>query len=269
MGESRRFPLMAVVWLSMGGSMKTKIKTGLFLIAMLLCAFSLRASPPIGAAVASWNYDAAKKMLTLQIVNMSGKDITAFHMLLTITYADGSTASQAMSEDYLPLMATASIAAEDADFRSRYGNGTFAAGTKRDKVVSATKDVRSVNGVVDVVAYADQTADVSNDEAFNHLLTMRKGMLLAAQRASDAVKGAAAEADPKAAAATEIERLAKAAGGRNRGTADDPEMYTDMFLHQLSSNARSASDLAEFTRHNEMRIATLTPHTQLKKAVQP
>jgi hypothetical protein len=240
-----------------------------FLVSMLLCSFSFRASPPTGAVAQTWNYDAATKVLTLQVVNTSGKDITAYHIFLTVTYADGSVDSHSMSEDYLPLMVSASISAGD-EFRSRWGNGTFAVGTKKEKVVlnPAPKDVGNVNAVVDVVVYADQTADVQNEDAFNHLIAVRKGMLLAVQQANNVARESETATDPKAAAATEMERLANVAKGRN-GAATDPETYTDMFLHELSSNVRSASDLEEFTRHNKIKIGVITPHTQLKKAVQP
>ena len=61
-----------------------------YLTALLfLLAVPLRGSPQIGAQVQTWNYDPRTNMVTLEIVNTSHKDITAFNITIKETYADG------------------------------------------------------------------------------------------------------------------------------------------------------------------------------------
>jgi hypothetical protein len=60
---------------------------------------ALRASPPIGAVVQTWHYDPLTNIVTLQIVNTSHKDITAFNIAIKETYADGRVEEHEMLEE--------------------------------------------------------------------------------------------------------------------------------------------------------------------------
>jgi len=72
--------------------------------------------------------------------------------------------------------------------------GVFAAGATRDYVMRGEeKEVADIEAVVDVVAYADGTADVQNDRAFRNLMAERKGPLLAMQKINQVIKGVLAD----------------------------------------------------------------------------
>jgi hypothetical protein len=60
---------------------------------------ALRASPPIGAVVQTWHYDPLTNIVTLQIVNTSHKDITAFNIAIKETYAGGHVEEHEMLEE--------------------------------------------------------------------------------------------------------------------------------------------------------------------------
>jgi hypothetical protein len=60
---------------------------------------SLHASPPIGAVAQTWHYDPLTNIVTLQIVNTSHKDITAFNIAIKEIYADGRVEEHEMLEE--------------------------------------------------------------------------------------------------------------------------------------------------------------------------
>jgi hypothetical protein len=231
---------------------------------LFLIVSNAQASPPIGAVVQNWHYDPVTKQLSIHVVNISNKDITGYSMSVTVKYANGTSAFSEMTEDFLPLMASF----DSEELRRQYGNGTFAAGTSRDQVVPQTQDVRDVSATVDVVAYADRTADVENSRAFDHLTAARKGMLLATQQADEVLKQALASPNPNAAAAKELTRLADVSKGRSGSlNAKDPESRMEFALRGLASRAET-SDLTQLIKDGEARIAFYAPHTQLVKGGQ-
>jgi hypothetical protein len=169
----------------------------------------LRCSPPIGVAVQTWHYNPQTKIATITLANLTQKDVLAHNLTITATYADGSTDSQEAITDLLDRMINAKLVketAEEAQFTQRFGNGTFAARTTTDQDLSESKVPTSMQTVVDMVAYADQTADVQNERAFAQLPASRKGELLALQLANEVTQQALTSPNPSDAAATELKR---------------------------------------------------------------
>jgi hypothetical protein len=85
----------------------------------------------------------------------------------------------------------------------------FAAGTSHDHVVRGEeKDIVDIEAVVDVVAYADASTDVLNNErAFRNLLAERKGQVLAMEKVNDVIKRALTDpmvSDPISGALNEL-----------------------------------------------------------------
>src|SRR5258708_12824592 len=136
--------------------------------------------------IESWHYDPVQKTLTLHLVNHSNKVVTAFNISMSEKYADGSTNpwyaegiphnlqdSQKM-EDELNLFIQSKderrggrgIAASGPVVNGQIAgtaSGVFAAGTTREYVMRGEeKDVADIEAVVDVVPYADSTADVQH-----------------------------------------------------------------------------------------------------------
>src|SRR5689334_4958999 len=65
-------------------------KALLIIIASALVSTGLRASTP-GAVLESWKYEPKTKTLSLKMVNTSNKDITAYNIVFTLKYVDGTT----------------------------------------------------------------------------------------------------------------------------------------------------------------------------------
>jgi hypothetical protein len=228
------------------------------LAVLILLAQSLRASPPIGAEVQNWHYDPLAKALTVRVENTSQKDITAFNLSVTEKYADGTSNFSERTTDYLPLMASVS---QFEELRQQHGNGTFAAGTSRDVTIPEPKDVADVSIIPDVVVYADLTADVTNERAFNHIVDGRKEVALATQQANQALKDALAAPDPKGAAVKELTRLADVAKGSGNGLAE-------ITLRGVAQNVKRADDLAPLIKDGEARTALYASHSQLVRGGQ-
>ena len=237
---------------------------------LLLAAVPLRASP-VGAIVQSWHYDSVQRTLTLQVVNTSSKEITAYSLSIIVTYADGTINRSELSEDFLPAMISAS---ESESVRQQEGNGAFAPGASREKVIpnTNTNEITNVTASVGVVIYADRKADVQDERAFNRLLAMRKGSALAAQQVTEVLAGILADStisDPAAAAEAELKRLADGSGPTRSSNDTDPKAYAKIHLREVSQNIQRASNRNEFVRQlvkqEKDTATTATLHAQVVK----
>jgi hypothetical protein len=237
-----------------------------------------------GAVVTTWKYDPDSKNVTLKIQNLSGKIITAYSVSITMTYADGSTdalpdggASSERLEESLSSLIYMELAKGTRDEeRMRDGNRIFAAGSTRYDVLPQTKDVTNVKAVVDMVIYADCTADVQNERAFHQIVAMRKAQLLGMERVNEVMKQVVDSGveDPTRAVVEELTRLDLAEVGKPQ----DPENPNqDIELRNAISslrNAQQASKAMQLTEReylqrliedNNARIALTLPHTQIIK----
>jgi hypothetical protein len=230
-----------------------------------------------GVVIESWHYDRQQKTLTLHLVNRSKKDVTAFNISIAERYADGSTDyvdgrpndihDHQIMEDMLNLLINA-------------GQGkAFAAGTTHDYVMGEVKDISDVEAVVDVVAYADGTADVLNNErAFRNLMAERKGPLLAMEKVNDVIKRALADpmvSDPVSAALNELLPFAESLDAKTKnGSPEDPEVSEARSLQgDIRSLAQMQQEkmtgtaerewLTRYVEYQEKRIALLSPHANL------
>jgi hypothetical protein len=237
-----------------------------------------------GAVVTTWKYDPDSKNVTLKIQNVSGKEITAYSVSITTTYADGSTdalpdghaSSEHMEEDLSLLIHMELAKGTPDEERVQDGNRIFAAGSTRYDVLPQTKDVSNVKAVVDVVIYADCTADVQNERAFHQIMAIRKTQLLGMERVNEVMKHVldTGVEDPTRAVVEELTRLDLAEAGKPQ----DPENPNqDTELRNAISNLRNAQQasmvmkltereyLQKLVEDNNARIALILPHTQIIK----
>jgi hypothetical protein len=247
--------------------------------------------------IESWHYDAAQKTLTLHLVNHSNKTVTAFNISFAEKFADGSTnpwyaegiphtlQDGGRMEDELNLLIQSN--------ERRGGTGTmpvgpvvngqipgpFAAGTTQDYLLmrGEEKEVADIEAVVDVVAYADGTADVQNDRAFKNLVAVRKGRLMAMEKVNEVIKAVLADpmvSSPIAEVLKALTPLADAEQRKNR-PPEDPEFFEAMnlqndlrnlemrpqFLSQMQMTEREW--LTRYVEQNDKQIVFLAPHANL------
>ncbi len=261
----------------------------------------------MGVTIESWRYDTALKAVILHLVNRSNKDVTAFNISIVEKYADGSTSyldgrpsdihDHQLMEDMLGSMINSETGvvshgggtlvmgpARDVGAMLRQGvsgNGTFAAGTSRDYPDLVGKDVSDIDAVVDVVAYADGTAQVqNNDRAFRNLLAERKGPLLAMEKVVEVIKqvlGDPMVTNPVDSVIQQLTPLVDSAGKMKNLPPEDAESNVGMHLQSdlttfqmvqrsqiwLRMNMTEREWLTHYVEQHEKRIALMAPHANL------
>jgi hypothetical protein len=239
------------------------------LLCMFLVVFAssaLRASPPIGAVVQSSDYDGAKGITTVHIVNASHKDISALSLAVRVTLPDGTLSRPGASE-------------VGVDFMEGIiqGKGGFAPGATFDQEIRQGQ----VQATVDMVAYADGTADVLNDHAFTSLIASRKARVRALQKVDELLNNALAdpaEHHPNVTVAAQLKVLidtAKKTTTDEGASAYGAELQAAVQnITNLGGSPRLAepgfegNQLRALIKTHEAHIRSMLPHTELK-AVQP
>jgi len=237
----------------------------------------------LGVVIESWRYDPAQKAVILHLVNQSHKDVTAFNISILEKYADGSTSyldgtpsdihDHQLMEDMLGLVINTQLGVSPGS-----GKGTFAAGTGRDYPDLVGKDVSGIDAIVDVVAYADGSADVrDNDRAFRNLTAERKGSLLAMEKVTEVVKRVLADpmvSDPVSAALNELLPFAESLEAKTKNRS--PEVAENNVARNLQGDIRNLQgmrekksgtaqreSLARYVEYHEKLIALMKPHCEL------
>lgn len=149
---------------------------------------------PKGAEVRNVTFDSNTKSATVEVVNTSTKDITAYSIAYDISYRDGHHEKAERVVEYLQGI----IASQQKLGVNWSGEGVFHPGETRKEVFQfggQTKDnhVLTVNAVVDVVIYMDQTAEVGNDEPFKLLISDRTATARAAKDMAAILENALAD----------------------------------------------------------------------------
>ena len=155
-------------------------------------------------------------------------------------------------------------------------NGIFASGATRTLILGA-RDI-SVKAVVDLVVYADATAEVLNEHAFSQVVAIRTGQLMAMQKVSETTHRALEDATITNAGAAAVEKLKReldeakklnnpevAEGNRAVGLQSaivDLERYQQ--LNFFSKKGTERDHLKEYVEDLDKRIALILPHTQIR-----
>jgi len=261
---------------------------------------------PLGVSIEGWHYEPQAKVVILHLVNNSHKDVTAFNISIVEKYADGTTSyvdgrvpgihDHQMMEDLLGHLINAQSGKRTEAIVPEVAGGnayekimrqqmiqnlqvTFAAGTNRDQIDFVTKDVSDIDAIVDVVAYADGTAQVvDNDRAFRNLVAERKGPVLAMEKMIEVVKGVLADpmvTSPFDAALRQLIPLAESANVKN-GSPEDPEHEAGVHLRMAVQDFQSMQRplwsritmterewLTQYVQSQEKLIELLKPHCEL------
>jgi hypothetical protein len=241
---------------------------GGLVLCVILFAPRLRAAQIMGAVVQSSIYNAANGVTTLHIVNASQKEISAIHFSIQVTLADGSISR-----------AGANFFGLDFVEGITQGKGGFLRGTAIDQEI---KQDGPVQATVDMVAYADGTADVLNEEAFDKLISRRKAHIAALQKVNEFINKALTDPalqHPAAAVAAQLKGVLDAMkqASNYEGAADYGVEILGAIqnLTNLSKSPRlaeqgfEAKHLELLAATHEGRISGMLPHSQLVKAVQP
>src|SRR5713226_4098141 len=245
-----------------------------YLIALLFLAVIVQASPPIGVVVQTWHYDPQTNIVTAQVVNVSNKDITGYNISIKETYANGHVSSHELMTDTVGALAfiqEVQGTANEDNVRGQLGDGLFHPGESRKEIIGVQPGLQNFEAAVDVVAYADQTAEATNSVALQRLLSHRKVSLTSRQAAND-MRSAWADptnSDPAATAAKEIQDRITVWKAQKHTTLDFEPGEAQGIVDELkgiSSQqlADKRNSLAQYLAKSEKRITTLSPHANLK-----
>ena len=236
----------------------------------------LRASPSIGAVVQTWHYDPQTNAVSATIVNTSHKDITGYNITLKETYANGGVRNHEMLCEFLGkivLVEEFKGTVDEALIHQQLGDGVLHPGESRNEIFGVQPNLKDFIAVVDVVAYADQTAEATNNDGLQRLLQERRVTVASARAANEIIKAALADphdADPAATSAAKLQDRITVWNAQQHTTLDlDPGVVKSVVdeLKAISShpstNKRDA--LTQYLAKNEKRVATMSPHAELTK----
>jgi hypothetical protein len=250
------------------------IRTVILGLLVAVCAVGSWAAMPIGAIVQSSEYDAEKKAVTVHILNTSQKDITAISLTVRVTNPDGTVGSSGFGTEFLDGIVASIERGHEISPGSSHGiapGGTFV------QEVPQSGPVTNPRATVEVVIYADGTADVLDETQFREIVMQRKGEMLAIQRADELIAKAIADptnAHPSASVAAELKALAKAAENNTSADATAYEGLGFKGIAQDLDNApkdptgRSAKEdnfLRRLITIHEKRVSLILPHTAVRE----
>jgi hypothetical protein len=226
-------------------------------LVLLLLSSCLAQSAPITGVTQTWSPDATGKSGTLHIVNVSHKLITAY----SISVGE----SQERVTDFLPVML--SVKEYGGPFRDTSNSGAFEPGGVFDEKVPLEDP--TVTPVIDLVVYADGTAEVGNQKTFNNVQAMRKGRLLAAQKTTEVIQQKLADQelkDPHAAIVAELNSILSV---YKKNQSDLATGYMAMIIEEtISHMPGERTDLADFLKIKTSGIALLQAHSNLSEVRQ-
>jgi hypothetical protein len=255
-------------------------KTVTLLLFLLVFVSQLKASPPIGAVVQSWHYDLQTRMLTVVIANTSGKDITAYNMSINETFADHSVTSHEHLVDMLSavmLVQRAKGTPDEDRIQRKFGNGTLAAYQTRDELFGPCDEaVTDFQATIDVVAYADGTAEATNAPALDRLREHRNAELRSYQKAKQIINEVLADStiqNPAEEAAARLRKFLTDWSAQPHYSVDIERGVIEAVIRDLNGAPRIIAGrhlsgepefLQQYLEEKDQYMSLVSKHAQLK-----
>ena len=263
-----------------GGNMIKRLPYLIPLLFLAVLAVPLRASPPIGAVVQTWHYDPQANTVTIRIVNISEKDITAFNISITETFGDHSVNNHEKLVDMLAavvLVQQIKGTPDEDRIRTQLGDGTLSAHQSRDRIFSYAdgKVVADFHATIDVVAYADGSAEATNTAALARLREHRNAELHSYQKANQILKEVLADSaiqTPSEEATARLEKFLMVWKAQPHFDVDMEPGTIEAVVRDLKNAPRVAAAqrigeaefLQRYAAEKEQHISMLSAHAQLK-----
>ncbi|SRR6266849_10598008 len=159
-----------------------RLRYGLLLVSLATVFLSVGNAHALGATATVKTLDLANSNATIEIVNTSDKDITAFSVFVDAVRASGPNEHSEEMLDYDPYLTSKGEVLHP-------GATTEVSSTW----VTATNPILTVNAKVVAVVYSDQTAEVLDQEAFQRIVQHRMSAAHAVRKSADIIKVALAD----------------------------------------------------------------------------
>jgi hypothetical protein len=221
-------------------------------------------TPNIGVVIQSTEGSSDSKA-TVHLLNISDKEVTAFNLSVRDTLPDGKT--------FTPSAHTEDILGE------YLVNGkAFSPSSTRDVQIPKPIDTTLV---VDVVIYADGTAQVQNQDRFKDIMDQRKAGFRTLEKVDDAIEKVLADPAAEYPTASVVARLKavldddqQKADRANktiiRGNGSPGEAQLESEIRNLTRfvNRNQEAPLDEMLQHNKSELAKLAPHLHVTEIQQ-
>jgi hypothetical protein len=248
------------------------VTPALVLVAFAVGIQSLRASPPTGAVVQTWHYDAARNELTIRVLNTSQKDITGYKVSVETTLSNGARGHFTTEWDKLGAIVRNE---PDALFPpGGHEDRTIPIGTTPNNPTTGVNDVHLV-----LVVYGDETAEAEDDKSLADLFSERRGTMSALQKLAGAVKKVLDNPDdehPSATALKEVNALIAMADSQG-GAVGRAERMVFLGAVQNLKQARTFAAMsnpplserdwmqAHIVKRTADEAAAFAPHVEIRR----
>jgi len=232
------------------------------LFVSLISAGVARSHSLSGAVVQTWHYDPQTGLITVRILNTSDKDITALAVATNYTYTDrgqDQVSHLLLLPDFLVqkvLLDMVRGTPEEERLRARLSEPEVlpAGGTYEEKT-GVPPGFKDFSATIEVVVYADKTAEATNPDALQALIDMRKLRAAAIQKAQQIM---AAHPDRLEAAAEAQKTL-----DTWRATSPDRADMDETEFHNIIAQLKQNPDLKELQARKERERAFWTSEASI------
>jgi hypothetical protein len=246
-----------------------KVKFPLFLLVLVVFLSTMQAqnSSNMGVVVQSTDDNSDKSTTTVHLHNISNKEVTAFNLSVQQTLPDGKTFTpSAHTEDMLGAYL----------FKGKgfSPNSTFDVQISKT-LVQIPKPVDE-KLVVDVVIYADGTAQVQNQDRFKDIMDQRTAHFRTLEKVDDTIEKVLADPTaehPTATVAAQLKAVLdddqKKADTDSKaviqGNGSPGEGQLESQIRNLTRfiNRNQEAPLDEMLQHNKSDLARLAPHVHV------
>lgn len=247
--------------------MKVKLPLLLLVLAVFLSTMHAQNSSNMGVVVQSTDDNPGASVATVHLLNISNKEVTAFNLSVQQTLPDGKTFKpSAHTEDMLGAYLLKGKAFSP--------NSTF--DVQMGKILVQIPKPVDEKLVVDVVVYADGTAQVQNQDRFKDIMDQRTAHFRTLEKVDEAIEKVLADPAAEHPAASVVARLKavleddqKKADTDNKaiiqGNGSPGEVQLESQIRNFTRlvNRNQEAPLAEMLEHNKTELAKLAPHVHI------
>jgi hypothetical protein len=247
-----------------------KVKCPLFLSVLVVFPSTMHAqnSPNMGVVVQSTDANSGASVTTVHLLNISNKEVTAFNLSVQQTLPDGKTFKpSANTEDMLGAYLLKGKAFSP--------NSTF--DVQMGKILVQFPKPVDEKLVVDVVIYADGTAQVQNQDRFKDIMDQRTAHFRTLERVDDAIEKVLTDPATEHPTASVVARLKavleddqkkadtdnKAVIQGNGSSPGEAQLESQIRNFTRLVNRNQEAPLAEMLQHNKTELAKLAPHVHV------
>lgn len=247
--------------------MKVKLPLLLLVLVVFLSTMHAQNSSNMGVVVQSTDDNPGASVATVHLLNISNKEVTAFNLSVQQTLPDGKTFKpSAHTEDMLGAYLLKGKALSP--------NSTF--DVQMGKILVQIPKPVDEKLVVDVVVYADGTAQVQNQDRFKDVMDQRTAHFRTLEKVDEAIEKVLADPAAEHPAASVVARLKavleddqKKADTDNKaiiqGNGSPGEVQLESQIRNFTRlvNRNQEAPLAEMLEHNKTELAKLAPHVHI------